>query len=108
MGGFHRAVNSAIVKFGQRVVERQLMLQRFADAAIDLYGMLAVLSRVTSRIDAVGEEAARPEMDIARIYCEGAWRRVRRNLRQIRRHQDRSVRRLAAHLTDRRHYDFPL
>ena len=105
---FHRAVNSAIVKFGQRVVERQLMLQRFADAAIDLYGMLAVLSRVTSRIDAVGEEAARPEIDIARIYCEGAWRRVRRNLRQIRRHQDRSVRRLAAHLTDRRHYDFPL
>jgi len=70
--------------------------------------MLAVLSRVTSRIDAVGEEAARPEMDLARIYCEGAWRRVRRNLGQIRRHQDRSVRRLAAHLTDRRHYDFSL
>jgi len=105
---FHRAVDSAIMKFGQRVVGRQLMLQRFADAAIDLYGMLAVLSRVTSRINAVGEEAARPEMDIARIYCESAWRRVRRNLRQIRRHQDRSLRRLAAYVTDRQHYDLIL
>ncbi|MFB0515722.1 MAG: acyl-CoA dehydrogenase family protein, partial [Candidatus Neomarinimicrobiota bacterium] len=82
---FHLAVDSAIMKFGKRVVDRQLMLKRFADAAIDLYGMLAVLSRVTSRINAVGEEAAKPELDIARIYCEGAWRRVRRNLRQIRR-----------------------
>ena len=105
---FHRAVDSAIVKFGKRVVDRQLMLERFADAAIDLYGMLAVLSRVTSRVEAVGAAAARPELDIARIYCEDAWRGVRRNLRQIRRHQDRPVRRLAAHVTGRGYYDFTL
>ncbi|UCD38100.1 MAG: acyl-CoA dehydrogenase family protein [Fidelibacterota bacterium] len=105
---FHRSVDSAIMKFGKGVVDRQLMLQRFADSAIDLYGMLAVLSRVTSRIHAVGEEGAKHDMDIAQIYCDGAWRRVRRNLRQIRRHQDRSVRRLAAHMSDRQMYDFPL
>jgi acyl-CoA dehydrogenase family protein 9 len=105
---FHRAVDSAIMKFGKGVVDRQLMLQRFADTAIDLYGMLAVLSRVTARIAEVGEEQAQPEMDIARIYCEEAWRRARRNLRQIRRHQDRSVRRLAAHMTKSQSYDFPL
>lgn len=105
---FHRAVNSALMKFGQGVVDRQFMLQRFADTAIDLYAMLAVLSRVTGRIEEVGEERAQPEMDIAAIFCEGAWRRVRRNLRQIRRHQDRSVRRLAAHMTERQSYDFPL
>ena len=104
---FHLAVDSAIMKFGKRVIDRQLMLERFADAAIDLFGMLSVLSRVTSRIDAVGEETARPEIDITRIYCEEAWRRVRRNLRQIRRHQDRSVRRLAEDVSDRRNYNFP-
>ena len=107
MERFHLAVNSAIMKFGKRVVDRQLMLKRFADAAIDLYGMLAVLSRVTSRIEAVGEETARPEIDITRIYCEDAWRSVRRNLRQIRRHQDRSIRRVAAHISDCRYYNFP-
>ncbi|MBA7601948.1 putative acyl-CoA dehydrogenase [subsurface metagenome] len=108
VGRFHLALDSAIMKFGKRVIDRQLMLERFADAAIDLFGMLAVLSRVTSRIEAVGEEMARSEIDITRIYCEEAWRRVRRNLRQIRRHQDRSVRRLAAHISDHQYYNFPL
>jgi acyl-CoA dehydrogenase family protein 9 len=105
---FHRTVDSAIMKFGKRVIDRQLMLKRFADIAIDLYAMLAVLSRVTSRINAVGEEAAQPEIDIVRIFCEDAWRGVRRNLRQIRRHQDRSVRRVAAHMAERQSYDFSL
>ena len=104
---FHKSVDSAIMKFGKRIIDRELMLQRFADCAIDFYGMLAVLSRATSRIEAVGEEAAKPELDIVRIYCEGAWRRVRRNLRQIRRHEDRPVRRLAAYVTQRQKYDFP-
>ncbi|MEE9464931.1 MAG: hypothetical protein V3W14_05080, partial [Candidatus Neomarinimicrobiota bacterium] len=74
---------------------------------IDIYGMLAVLSRVTARLEEVGEEAARPELDITRIYCEGAWRRVRRNLRGIRRHEDRPVRRLAAYIIQQGRYDFP-
>lgn len=105
---FHKSVDSAIMKFGKRVVDRELMLQRFANCAIDFYGMLAVLTRATSRIEAVGEEAAKPDMDIVRIYCEGAWRRVRRNLRQIRRHEDRPVRRLAAYVTQRQQYEFPI
>jgi acyl-CoA dehydrogenase family protein 9 len=105
---FQRAVESAIMKFGKRVIDRQLMLKRFADIAINLYAMLAVLSRVTSRIQAVGVEAAQPEIDIVRIFCEDAWRSTRRNLRQIRKHQDRSVRRVAAHMSERRAYDFPL
>jgi acyl-CoA dehydrogenase family protein 9 len=105
---FHHTVESAIMKFGKRVIDRQLMLKRFADVAINLYAMVAVLSRVTGRIQAVGEDASLPEQDIARIFCEDAWRSMRRDLRQIRRHQDRSVRRVAAYMTDRRTYDFPL
>jgi len=103
---FHRTLDSAIMKFGKRVVGRELMLQRFADSAIDIYGMVAVLSRVTGRIEAVGVEGSQPELDIVRIFCEGAWRRIRRNLRQIRRHEDRAVRHLAAHLSTQRKYDF--
>lgn len=105
---FQRAVESAIMKFGKRVIDRQLMSKRFADIAINLYAMVAVLSRVTSRIQAVGVEAAQPEIDIVRIFCEDAWRSTRRNLRQVRKHQDRSIRRVAAHMSERRAYDFPL
>ncbi|UCH62775.1 MAG: acyl-CoA dehydrogenase family protein [Fidelibacterota bacterium] len=105
---FHLVLNSAIMKFGKRVIDRQLMLKRFADTAIDLFGMLAVLSRVTSRIEAVGEEMTRSEIDITCIYCEEAWRRIRRNLHGIRRNQDHSVRQLATHISDHRYYNFPL
>ncbi len=104
----HLSVNSAIMKFGRRVVDRELMLQRYADCAIDIYGMLAVISRVTNRLEEVGPEEAQMEQDIVRIYCEGAWNRVRRNLRQIRRHEDRPVRRLAAHIAQQGRYNFPL
>lgn len=104
----HLSVNSAIMKFGHRVVDRQLMLQRYADCAIDIYGMLAVISRVTGRLEEVGPKEAQIEHDMARIFCEGAWNRVRRNLRQIRRHEDRPVRRLAAHVAQQGWYNFPL
>ena len=105
---FHRAINSAIKKFGRRVVDRQLMLQRFADSAIELYGMAAVISRVSSRISAVGQDKSRSELDIARIYCTGAWYRIRRNLRMLRRHEDRPLRRLANHVYKEGGYRFPL
>ena len=104
----HLSVNSAIMKFGHRVVDRQLMLQRYADCAIDIYGMLAVISRVTGRLEEVGPKEAQIEQDIARIFCEGAWNRVRRNLRQIRRHEDRPVRRLSDHVAQQGWYNFPL
>lgn len=102
------AVNSAIMKFGKRVVNRELMLKRFADSAIDLYGMIAVLSRVTKRIEEVGKEGAARDIDIARIFCDDAWPRIRRNLRQIKRHNDRPLRRIAGNVIAQKGYDFPL
>ncbi|MCK4579545.1 MAG: acyl-CoA dehydrogenase family protein, partial [Candidatus Marinimicrobia bacterium] len=104
----HLSVNSAIMKFGKRVIDRELMLRRYADAAIDLYAMLALVSRVTAKLEADGIENSRSELDMTRIYCEGAWRRVRSNLRQIRRHEDQPIRRLSAVLVERGEYDFNL
>ena len=92
---FHRAIDSSLLKFGKRVVDRQLMLQRFADCAIEIYGMAAVLSRVTAKLESVGEQQAQPELDITRIYCSAAQYKIRRNIRMLRRNEDRPLRRLA-------------
>ena len=103
---FQKAIDSSLMKFGKRVVNRQLMLQRIADSAIDLYAMAAVLSRVTARIEQAGLDETQAERDIARIFCSAAERRIRRNLSMIRRHEDRSVRRLARHVYKSKGYPF--
>ena len=92
---FRRAVSWAIMKYGKEVIERQIILARLADSACDLYGMLAVLSRVTAQINSEGEEQAQSEMDSARVYGDAALRRVHRNLKQIRRNQDQPLKRVA-------------
>ncbi len=92
---FHKAIDSSLMKFGKRVVNRQLMLQRLADSAIEIYAMAAVLSRVTARIELLGSDKTQPERDIVRIYCSSAYRRIGRNISMIRRHEDRCIKRLA-------------
>ena len=100
------ALNATLRKLGKGIVDRQLILQRYADTAIDLYGMLAVLSRVTSRLIAVGEGAAQRELNIARAFFDQASGRIRRAMRQTRRNRDRTMRELGADVNERRGYDF--
>ncbi|MFC1480991.1 acyl-CoA dehydrogenase family protein [Candidatus Neomarinimicrobiota bacterium] len=104
---YHKAVDSSIIKFGKRVVDRELMLKRFADCAIDLYGMLAVIARANHRLEQVGSEEAKADLDIVRLFCEGAWRRVRSNLRQIRRNEDRPRRRISVRMSKNSQYNYP-
>jgi len=69
-------VEGALRKHGKGVLEREYVQERIADAAGDLYAMVCVLSRATA-------SAAPGELLLARAFCDRAWRRVRRNLRQV-------------------------
>ena len=80
------------------VVEREYLQHRLADAAIDLYAMLATLARTSSRIRESGVEEAASEIRMTRIFCDGAWRRVRRNLRAVESNMDSEFDRLVAEL----------
>jgi alkylation response protein AidB-like acyl-CoA dehydrogenase len=79
---FGHAVEQLLRHFGKRIIEEQLLLRRIADMAIDLYAMVAVVSRATSSM-----EKARPgaehEVLLASAFCEEADRRIRRNLRAL-------------------------
>jgi len=91
----HHQVEKVLLRHGAEIVEREFLQKRIADMAIDLYAMVATLSRVNSIITDRGESAAQKEINLCKAFCEGAWRRIRRNARQIDSHNDERTRRIA-------------
>ncbi|HET8770952.1 MAG TPA: acyl-CoA dehydrogenase family protein [Gemmatimonadaceae bacterium] len=82
------AVEKALIEHGKGIIERQMLQERMANAAIDIYLATAVLSRVTSVIGRIGLEAAAADLDTARIFVPMAMRRARRQIRAMERNQD--------------------
>ena len=77
----HAAIERVLMKYGKKIVDHEFIQARIANMAIDLFGMAAVISRANSKIKA-GKSVER-EMPIVQLYCDEAWRRVRRESRQI-------------------------
>lgn len=86
--GLALAVEKALIEHGKEIIERQMLQERMANAAIDIYLSTAVLSRVTTVIARRGEGAATADLDAARIFIPMAMRRARRLIRAIERNQD--------------------
>jgi len=83
------AVEGLLLKHGKEVIERQFLQLRLANAAIDIFMAVAVLSRTTWEISRAGSvEAAQAELDCARVFIPAAMRRARRNVRALRSNQD--------------------
>ncbi|MFV8754246.1 acyl-CoA dehydrogenase family protein [Nannocystaceae bacterium ST9] len=79
---FGQAVDSLLRRFGKSIIDEQLLLERIADIAIDLYAMVAVVARATRAL-----EQSRPNAEheglLASSFCDEADRRIRRNLRAL-------------------------
>jgi acyl-CoA dehydrogenase family protein 9 len=91
-----------LTKHGKKIIERQFLQERLADAAIDIYLATAVLSRTTWELQRVqGDEAlVRAELDCARLFVDLAYRRARRNIRALRGGQDARMKALAERALD--------
>jgi len=63
-------------KHGKNIAEMQFTQKRTADLAIDLYAIVAVLSRTTRAIERQGEEGARRELDLTQIFVAAAEKRL--------------------------------
>ncbi|HEX8849958.1 MAG TPA: acyl-CoA dehydrogenase family protein [Gemmatimonadaceae bacterium] len=90
------AVEALLMKHGKTVIERQFLQLRLANAAIDVYMSVAVLSRTTWEIERAGSvEGAAAELDCARVFIPAAMRRARRNIRALRVNQDDRLKAIA-------------
>ena len=93
--GLALAVEKALIEHGKAIIERQMLQERMANAAIDLYLATAVLSRCTAAIAKHGEHGAAADLDAARLFIPMAMRRTRRAIRALERNADDGMRAIA-------------
>ncbi len=75
-----RGVDNVLRKHGRDVTEMQYTQKRTADMAIALYAVAACITRTTRVIERRGEEGARREIDLTRIFVATAARRLRETI----------------------------
>ena len=79
---FGSSVEHLLVKYTRDIIHEQMLLNRLANAAIDIYTMLVVLSRATRALDRNISSAA-IECNMTRVICSEANTRISRNLRAL-------------------------
>jgi len=79
----HLVTERVLVRYRKDIINQEFILNRIADMTIDLFAMAAVISRVHFLIKERGTGKTARELTVARTFCEEAWRRIRRNSRQI-------------------------
>lgn len=92
---FQGIVEGMLIKYGKNIIDQELVLKRIADISIDLYAMIATISRVTSLIESKGEDICSTEIHITKTFCEEAWRRIRRNAAMTKSNQDNYINAIA-------------
>jgi alkylation response protein AidB-like acyl-CoA dehydrogenase len=90
------------------IVSEQLQQKRLADSLADIYGQIAVLSRVSSIFDDQGVEPSGQERYIADTFCARAAGRVRSRLGQIEANDDERMRSIAKLAYRRGEYGYAL
>ena len=73
------ATERMVMKYRQEIVERQLVLERLANMAIDLYATVCVIARTQRLIEERGIDAVTKELDLCDLFCVSAGRRFKGN-----------------------------
>ena len=93
-------------RHGKEIHLKQFAQKRIADVVIDLYAMYCVLSRVTSAIEANGEEKTEMEIAIAEAFFSKANRRIRGNFKAMSRNEDELMKYIAEKSYELGNYPF--
>ncbi|HEX9127731.1 MAG TPA: acyl-CoA dehydrogenase family protein [Gemmatimonadaceae bacterium] len=73
------ATDRVVIRHREKIVDSQLMLERLANMAIDLFATAAVIARTQSLIDEQGIENCDREIALCDLFCIEAGRRFREN-----------------------------
>ncbi|KIG13928.1 Acyl-CoA dehydrogenase [Enhygromyxa salina] len=79
---FGQVIERLLRHHGKSIIDEQMLIERLADVAIELYAMVAVVSRATRALEQ-SRAAASHEAQLASVFCQRANRRIRRRLRAI-------------------------
>jgi acyl-CoA dehydrogenase family protein 9 len=74
-----RHVENTLRRHGRDIAQRQFVQRRVADMAIDLYALVACLSRASAAIDRQGTDGARRHLEYAKVFATEAHQRLKLN-----------------------------
>lgn len=75
IGRFGATSEALLIKYKKDIIEQQMICSRFADAAIDLFGMMCVISRTTKSLNE-GVSSGQHEVMMTKVFCAEAARRI--------------------------------
>jgi len=79
---FGRTIESALIKYNRGIVEEQFVLNRIANASMDLYTMVVVLSRCTRSLNNKVSTAQHEKL-MTELWCNEASARIEKNLKAL-------------------------
>ncbi|GAC1363703.1 MAG: hypothetical protein NVSMB47_15430 [Polyangiales bacterium] len=88
-------VDKVLRKHGKEIAEMQYTQRRIADMAIDLYALMACLSRTTRAIEKKGEEGARREIELTTAFAGHAAERLATIVREFDKNDDELLKGIA-------------
>ena len=96
----HITTERILIKYGKDIIKKQMIQYRIADAVIDLYGMIASISRTDQCIKLRGEKNCQKMITYCNTFCGQAWRRVRRNLLMVDKNDDEKILKIATFVSE--------
>jgi len=83
VSNFSLVIEDFALKHGKKFISLQSHQNLLANSVIDIFGMVAVLSRSSKALDE-GIESAQHEADMCNIWCNDAFKRVQDNMARCR------------------------
>lgn len=93
LGKFAIAVEDSLIKYGKKIVDNELPQGRLADMVIDLYVMIAVISRTTAILNS--SKATQDQKDyvlrLTKQICKDSRRRFNGNVKSMSKNSDKTI-----------------
>src|SRR5438270_12986298 len=90
---FNLSVNKALIKYREPVMDMQLVQERIAGAATEMFASACVLSRLDSELQGVGRngETAANNPRAAELFLRQSFHRIRRHLSELTDNDDEAL-----------------
>jgi len=79
---FGSSIEKVLIKHGKNIINEQFILNRLANATIDIYANSCVLSRCTKSLTE-GVASAQHEEMMAKVWCSESYDRIMKNLNEL-------------------------
>lgn len=79
---FGQSVEKVLIKHGKDIINEQFILNRLANATIDIYANTCVLSRCSKTLNE-GLESAHHEEIMTKVWCRQSYTRIMDNLNEL-------------------------